>query len=206
MWLATATNTFWHSLAEAIRFGLPVPEGFVVRPDTTEEQIRSAYDELKIRTRTHFVSVRCSSHAVVNLIGPDQLIHTLRRFWSEAPDSVVLVQSMVPAAWCGRAQWHRKNLRIQANEGMMILDPDTYLFNTATGKCIRKSIQSRQRRMIRHVDGSSRTLERQDQRALLTPEQLKSVANLAEKAKGDITWVLDDQNRGWLISVNKRQP
>src|SRR5262245_59808924 len=118
MWLATATDTSWHSLAEAILLGLPVPEGFVVRPEATEEQIRSAYEELKIRTRTHFLAVRGASHAVLNLIGPDQLIHTLRRFWSEAPDSAVLVQSMVPAAWCGKAQWHRRNLRIKANQGM----------------------------------------------------------------------------------------
>lgn len=204
MWLATAMDTPWGSLAEAIRLGLPVPDGFVVGPQTAEGQIRDAYEELKIRTKTHFLAVRGPSHAVLNLIGPDQLIHTLRLFWSEAPDSVVLVQRMVPANWCGKAQWHRKNLRIKANEGMMILDPDTYLFSTANGKCIRKSIEPRQRKMIRHVDGTSRTVERQGERTLMTPEQLKSVADLAARAKADITWALDDQDRAWLISLNGR--
>lgn len=202
MWLATATDTPWRSLAEAIRLRLPVPEGFVVCRQTLENQIRDAYEELKIRTKTHFLAVRGPSHAVLNLIGPDQLVHTLRRFWSEAPDSVVLVQRMVPATWCGKAQWHRKNLRIKANEGMKILDPDTYLFSTVTGRCIRKSIEPSQRKMIRHVDGTSRTVERQGERTLLSPEQLKSVADLAVKANADITWALDDQDRAWLISLN----
>lgn len=202
MWLATATDTPWRSLAEAIGAGLPVPEGFVVCPQTSEQEIRDAYEELKMRTKTHFLAVRGPSHAVLNLIGPDPLVHTLRRLWSESPDTAVLIQRMVPATWCGKAQWHRKNLRIKANEGMMILDPDTYLFNTETGKCIRKSIEPKQRKMIRYVDGTPRTLERDGERMLLTADQLNKVAELAVRAKADITWALDDQHRVWLISVN----
>src|SRR3970282_486198 len=106
-----------------------VPEGFVVCPQTSEQDIRSTYEELKIRTKTHYVAVRGPSHAVLNVIGPDQLVHTLRRLWSESPGAVVLIQRMVPAAWSGKAQWHRKNLRIKANEGLMILDADTYWYS-----------------------------------------------------------------------------
>ena len=202
MWLTTATDTPWGPLAEATQAGLPVPDGFVVCPQTSEQQIRDAYEELKVRTKTHFLAVRGPSHAVLNLIGPDQLIHALRRFWSESPHAAVLIQRMVPAAWTGKAQWHRKNLRIKANEGLMILDPDTYLFNTETGKCTRKSIEPRQRKMLRYVDGTPRTVEREGERALLDEDQLKSVADLAVRAKADITWALDDQNRIWLISLN----
>jgi hypothetical protein len=200
MWLADAIDTPWHDLAEALHSGLPVPDGFVVCPKMSETEIRSLYEELKTRVKTHYVAVRGPSHAVLNVIGPDPLIHTLRRLWSESPDAPVLIQQMVPATWSGNAHWHRKNLRIKANEGMIILDPDTYLFSTETGKCIRKLIQPKQRKMLRFVDGTPRTVERHGERTLLTEDQLKSVADLAVRAQSDISWVLDDQDRPWLIT------
>jgi hypothetical protein len=181
--------------------GLPVPNGFIVSPLNPEDDIRAAYDELKVREKTHFLAVRGPSHAVLNVIGADQLIHTLRRLWPQSPDPVVLVQRMLPALWCGKAQWHRKNLRVKANEGMLILDPDTYLVNSETGKCIRKRLEPKQRKMIRHVDGSSKTVEREGGRAEMTDEQLKSVADLAVRVNTDMGWAIDDQNRIWLISV-----
>src|SRR5215813_366640 len=132
--------------------GLPVPAGFIVFRSTPEPDIRAAYEQLKIREKTHFLAVRGPSHAVLNVIGPDALIHTLRRFWTESPGAPILIQRMIPAIWCGKAQWHRNNLRIKANEGMMLLDPDTYLVNTTTGKCTRRVLEPKQRKMIRHVD------------------------------------------------------
>ena len=202
MWLATATDSPWRGLAEALNAGLPVPDGFVVCPHTSERETRDTYEELKTRTRVHFVAVRGPSHAALNLIGPDALIHTLRRFWSEAPGASILIQRMVPSAWCGKAQWHGQNLRIEANEGLMILDPDTYLFSTDEGKCVQKAIAPKQRKMIRYVDGTLRTVERDGERTPLTEDQLKSVADLAVRAKADITWAIDDQDRAWLISLN----
>ena len=183
--------------------GLPVPNGFIASRRNSEDDVRSAYEELKIREKTHFLAVRGSSHAVLNVIGPDQLIHTLRRLWSEAPEAAVLIQRMVPAAWCGKVQWHRKNLRVKSNEGMLILDPDTYLVNSLTGRCIRRTLERKQRKMIRHVDGSSRTVEREGERAEMTADQLKAVADLAVLAKRDIGWAMDDVDRVWLISVSE---
>ena len=124
-WLAEADGTLWETLACAMRAGLPVPNGFVVLPGTSEEKTREAYEELIVLEKTHFLAIRGPSHAVLNVIGPDQLIHTMRRLGTESPESSILVQRMVPAMWCGKAEWHRKNLRIRANEGMMLLDPDT---------------------------------------------------------------------------------
>ena len=184
-----------------MRAGLPVPAGFIVFTTTAEEEIRAAYEELKVRERTHFLAVRGVSHPVLNVIGSDALIHTLRRLRMESPDSAVLVQRMIPAMWCGKAQWHRKNLRIKANEGMMILDPDTYLVNSMTGKCTRRTLEPRQRKMIRHVDGSAKVVEREGERAPLTADQLKSVADLAVRLGRDIGWAIDDNERVWLISV-----
>jgi hypothetical protein len=203
-WLREADGTEWKSLACSLRKGFPVPNGFVAFAGTFEEEIREAYQEMIIREKTHFLAIRGRSHAVLNVIGPDQLIHTLRRFRSESPGAEVLVQRMVPAMWCGKAESHRKNLlRIRANEGILLLDPDTYLWNTATGKCTRRILEPRQRKMIRYVDGTTRTIEREGERTLMTVEQLKSVADLAARARGDITWVLDDQERVWLISAGK---
>jgi hypothetical protein len=183
--------------------GPPVPDGFLVFARTAEADIRTAYEELKIRTKTHFVAVRGPTHAVLNVIGPDQLIHTLRRFWAESPDSPLLIQRMVHAMWCGKAEWQEKNLRINANEGMMILDPDTYFFSTETGTCTQTTLEPKQRRMIRYVDGTTRTIERSGERVPMTLEQLQRIATLAESAQGDITWAIDDCDVLWLISVKE---
>src|SRR5215468_4869971 len=200
-WLADAVGTAWESLGTALQSGLRVPAGFIVSAATSEIRIREAYEELKIHEKTHFLAVRGTSHAVLNVIGPDALIHTLRRFWAEAPDSAILVQRMIHAMWCGKAHWHRKNLRIKANEGMMVLDPDTYLVNSATGKCIRRTIEPKQRKMIRHVDGSSKVVEREGERLPMPPEHLAKIAELASRVRSDIGWAIDDLDKIWLISV-----
>jgi len=196
MWLATATDTPWKSLAEGIALGLPIPEGFVVTRQTSEDEIRSAYEKLKARTRIHFLAVRGPSHAVLNIIGPDALIHALRRFWAESPDAAILVQRMIPSVWCGKTQ--QAGETITANEGLMILDPDTYVIEN--GAYVRKSIEPKQRKMLRYVDGTLRTVEHDGERTLLTDDQLRKVAALAVKSQTDITWVLDDQDREWIIS------
>src|SRR5213594_3347972 len=99
---------------------------------------------------------------------------------------------MVHAVWCGKAQWHRQNLRIKANEGMMILDPATYLFNTTGGTCTRQTHVQKQRRLIRYVDGSPRVVEREKGRTPMSTDHLKLVADLAARAKSDIGWAIDD--------------
>src|SRR5881628_1039907 len=200
-WLPDAQGTAWVALGIAKQAGLPVPAGFIVFASTREERIRSTYEELKIREKTHFVALRGVSHAVLNVLGPDQVMHTLRRLWMEAPESPVLIQRMVPAIWCGKAQWHRRNLRIKANEGMMILDPDTYLVNSITGKCTRRTLEPKQRKMIRNVDGTSKVVEREGERTSMPAEHLKKVADLAVRAGKDIGWAIDDNERVWLISI-----
>jgi hypothetical protein len=184
-----------------MRNGLPVPAGFIVFPTTVEDEIRAAYEQLKIRERTHFLAVRGASHPVLNVIGPDQLVHTVHRLCTESANSPLLIQRMIHALWCGKAQWHRRNLRINANEGMMLLDPDTYLVNSATGKCIRQTLQSKQRRMIRRVDGTAKIVQREGERTAMRAEDLKSIAELAVRASTDIGWAIDDNDRLWLISV-----
>jgi hypothetical protein len=182
--------------------GLPVPAGFFVWQETPEAEIRLAYEELKVREKTHFVAVRGSSHAVLNVIGPDTLIHTLRRMWSESPDAPVLVQRMIHSIWCGKAQWHRKNLRIKANEGMMVLDLDTYLVNSATAKCTRRTLEPKQRKMIRHVDGTAKVVAREGQREPMPAELLAKIAELAVRVGKDIGWAIDDLERVWLTTVS----
>jgi hypothetical protein len=201
MWLATAYDTPWRNLAEALARGLPVPEGFVVWPTTPESGIRATYEELKVRTHSHFVAVRGPSHSVLNVIGSDVLIHALRRLWSESEDAAVLIQQMVSATWCGTAQRDGNDLRIRANQGMMILDPDTYIFDAQNEMCLRRMIEPSQRKMIRYVDGTSRTVQRNEERPPMTDDQLKAVAALAVRADGIIKWALDDQDRPWLLSV-----
>jgi len=200
-WLPDARGTPWQALGISIVNGLPVPTGYIVLQSAPEEQIRAAYEELKSREKTHFVAIRGASHAVLNVFGPDALIHSLRRLLTESPDSPVLIQRLIPAIWCGKAHWHRKNLRIKANEGMMLLDPDTYLVNSATGKCIRRTIEPKQRKMIRHVDGSSKVVEREGERAPMPPEHLATIAELASRVGSDIGWAIDDLDKIWLISV-----
>jgi hypothetical protein len=208
-WLPDASQTVWTPLENAMRNGFPVPAGFIVFPPagiivfptTAENQIRAAYEQLKLRERTHFLAVRGASHPVLNIIGPDQLVHTARRLWTESPNSPLLIQRMIHALWCGKAQWHRRSLRINANEGMMLLDPDMYLLNSATGKCIRRTLQSKQRRMIRHVDGTAKIVQREGERTAMPEDYLKSIAELAVRAAKDIEWAIDDNDRLWLISV-----
>ncbi len=180
---------------------MPVPNGFVVFPGAGEDQVRVAYEELKIREKTHFAAVRGATHAVLNVIGPDPLIYAVRRFWPEAPDSPILVQRMVHSMWCGKAQWCRKSLRVKANEGMLLLDPDTYLLNGITGRCIRKSLEPRQRKMVRHVDGTAKTVGRDGERVPMPADQLGKIAGLARRAKADIGWALDDLDKVWLLSI-----
>src|SRR5207244_2519697 len=175
-WLPDGGGTAWETLGKEMCAGLPVPSGYLVFPSAREEDIRSAYEELKIREKTHFVAVRGSSHAVLNVINPDPLTHTIRRFRAESPDTAVLVQRMIPAIWCGKAQWHRKNLRIKVNEGMMLLDPDTYLVNSTTGKCTRRTLEPTQRKMIRHVDGCTEVVEREDERTHIPTAHLATDA------------------------------
>src|SRR5690242_6347490 len=109
--LPDASGTQWEALGIAVRSGLPVPGGFIVLPSTPEELTRAAYEELKISEKTHFLAVRARSHAALNIIGSDALINAVRRFGAEAAEAPVLVQRMIHSMWCGKAQWHRKNLR-----------------------------------------------------------------------------------------------
>jgi hypothetical protein len=200
-WLTDAEGEPWEPLAAAMRAGLPVAGAFIVSKCTPEEALRAAYEDLKVREKTHFVAVRGASHAVLNVIGPDALVHTVRRLWAESPDAPVLIQRMIHAVWCGKAHWYRKNLRIQANEGMLLLDPDTYVVNSTTGKCIRHSLEPKQRKMIRHVDGTARVVERQGERTPMPVEHLAKIAELAVRADTDIAWAIDDLEKLWLISV-----
>jgi hypothetical protein len=201
IWLPDAGDTVWGPLGNAMRKGLPVPAGFVVFVITPEEEIRRAYEDLKIHERTHFLAVRGASHPILSVIGPDRLIHTLRRLWTESPDSALLVQRLVHSVWCGKAEWQKKNLQINANEGMMVLDPDTYLVNSSAGRCIRRTLQPKQRKLIRHVDGSTKIVQREGERTPMTADQLKIIADLATRAGTNISWAIDDNDRAWLISI-----
>jgi hypothetical protein len=201
IWLPESNGTPWESLAAAMRNGLPVPAGYLAWRTTPERDIRSAYEDLKLREYTHFVAVRGPSHAVLNVIGPDALMHSLRRFWAESTDAPILIQRMVYALWCGKAHQDHQNLQIRANEGMLLLDPDTYLIDLATRECIGSSLQPTQRKMIRHVDGSAKVVERDDDRAPLPTKLLEKVAVMAGRAGSNIGWAIDDLDREWLLSV-----
>lgn len=200
-WLPAADGTDWEALAAAMRNGLPVPNGFIVTPSVPEPAIRDAYEELKLREKTHFVALRGVSHALLNVIGPDALIHAVRRLWAETPDSPVLIQRMVHAIWCGKAHWHRKNLRIKANEGMMVLDPDTYLVDSESGTVLRRSLEPKQRKMIRRVDGMARVVDREGERTPMPDSHLTAIAELAVRAESDIAWAIDDLEKVWLLSL-----
>jgi hypothetical protein len=175
--------------------GLPVPSGFIVFQTTPEAGVRAAYEELKIREKVHFVAVRGPTHAVLNVIGPDALVHTLRRFWTESPDAPVLVQRMIHSLWCGKAQWHGKDLTITANEGMLLLDPDTYVHGAAV-------LAPRQRKMIRHVDGTAKVIELEGHREPMPSALLTKITELATKVGTDIGWAVDDLEKVWLLSPN----
>src|SRR5262245_1601027 len=197
LWLRDVQSGHWSALGTALRAGLPVPGGFVASPDTPEKAIRQGYEDLKLHEFTHYVAVRSPSHALLDVIGADQLIHTLRRLRLELPGAEVLVQAMVNSAWCGTAAWEGKNLRIRAAEGLQCLDSDMYLFNTTTRKCTRRTLYQRPRKVFRAVDGTTRTMEIIGERRPLEPKYLEAIAQLAERAESDITWVLDDR-RVWL--------
>jgi hypothetical protein len=200
MWLPDAEGTVWTALGNALRTGLPVPAGFIVSRKTAEDQIRAAYEELKIRERTHFVAVRGATHPLLNIIDPDRLIHTLRRLSMESADASLLVQRMIHSTLCGRAESNEQNIKITANEGMMILDPDTYIVNS-DGNCVGQILQPKQRKMIRHVDGSGKVVQREGERTPMPADYLKRIAELAVRAATNIGWAIDDNERLWLISV-----
>ena len=162
-----------------------------------EANVRAAYEQLKIRERTHFVAVRGPTHAVLNVIGPDALVHTLRRLWSESPDAPVLVQRMIHSMWCGKAQWHGKNLTITANEGMMLLDPDTY----SNGSTV---LAARQRKMIRHVDGTAKIVERAGPREPIPAKLLGQITELATQVGSEIGWAIDDLEKVWLLAGTEK--
>lgn len=196
----------WSPLGDALRAGVPVPNGFVAGSGVPEESIRAAYETLKLRERTHFVAVRGPSNAILDTIGPDQLIYAMRRLWRESPGAILLVQRMVHSDWCGKAGWDGnaalRMLRVIANEGMLVLDPDTYVFNAATGECTETTLQQKQRKTIRRVDGLSTTIEVQSGRTALAANHLKQIAELAERVGSGIGWAIDDNSRLWLISIH----
>lgn len=199
-WLSDVDDGHWSRLGAAARLSLPVPRGFVATSRTPEENIRTAYDELKVREHTHYVAIRTPAHAVIEIIGNDAVIHVLGRVWSEVSAGEVLVQSMVNASWCGKAVWEGKNLRIRASEGLQCLDPDMYLLNASTGRCTRRTLYQRPRKVFRGVDGTTRTMEVLAERHPMNSADLESVLALAGKAETSITWALDDR-RVWLLSV-----
>lgn len=160
---------------------------------TPETDVRAAYEQLKIREKTHFVAVRGPTHAVLNVIGPDALIHTLRRLWSETPNAPILVQRMVHSMWCGKAQWHGRTLTISANEGMMLLDPDTYSNGVAV-------LAPKQRKMIRYVDGTAKIIEREGTREPIPAKLLEKITELATRIGSDIGWAIDDLEKIWLLA------
>ena len=201
-WLVEISGGPWSRLAEAQRAGLPVPNGFTATQNTAEGSIRSAYETLKQSEHTHFVAARgCSpSQTELDVLGPDRLILTMRRFWQESPETEILVQRMVHATWCGKAGREGKNLRIRANQGMRILDPDIYLLNTGTGKCTRRTLYQRPRKMFRWIDGTSKTEHIEGKRRPLETKFLQGVADLAGRAQADIAWALDDRGV-WLLNM-----
>jgi hypothetical protein len=198
-WLPDADDTAWKGLGDALRAGLPVPAGFVVCRATPEYEVRAAYEELKLREKTHFVAVRGSTHAVLNVIGPDALVHMLRRLWLETSDAPILVQRMIHSMWCGRTQQDGETLTIKVNEGMLLLDPDTYVVSGTSGQCIRQALEPRQRKMIRHVDGSARVVERTSPRTPMPAELLAKVAKLGP----DVGWAIDDLEKIWLLARDR---
>jgi len=195
-WLPDASGTVWEPLGRAMQAGLPVPAGFIVFRSTPEQEVRAAYEQMKIRERTHFVAVRGATHPLLNVIGPDPLIHTLRRLWAESPAAPVLVQRMVTSIWCGKAQGSGTHLKITANEGMLLLDPDTY----EDGHVV---LSPKQRRMIRHVDGTPKVVERDGGREPIPAELLAKIRELAGRASSNIGWAIDDLEKIWLLACEE---
>jgi hypothetical protein len=203
-WLRETEDGPWLALSNCLRKDLPVPNGFVVEPEAPEREVRDAYEILKQTERTHYVALRSPSHALLDVLGNDAVVHALRRLWTEASDAPILIQRMIHSEWCGKATRQEKNrlIRIKANEGMLILDPDSYVFNSATGKCTRRGLQKTQRKLVRSVDGAPQSLESHNRRSALDIDQLKRIAELTESAQASITWALDDRQI-WLISVTR---
>jgi hypothetical protein len=56
--------------------------------------------------------------------------------------------------------------------------------------------------MIRHVDGSAKVVEREEERTPMSDELLSKIAGLARQADTDIGWAIDDSDREWLLSVD----
>jgi hypothetical protein len=200
-WLPDAAGTPWQAFGEAMRSGFPVPGGYIAGPCTPEDEVRAAYERFIVLYKTHFVAVRGTTHAMLNVIGPDPLVHALRRLRGEASDQPVLVQRMIAAIWCGKANRHQNDLLIRANEGMVMLDPDTYIVDATTLRCSRRTIEPLQRKMIRHVDGSTKIVEREGPRTPMPEEYLAKISDLAMRAESDIGWAIDDVEKLWLTST-----
>ena len=198
-WLREVREGLWTKLGTAMDAGLPVPCGFVATPRSSERNIRDAYEELKVREHTHYVAVRTSAKALIDVIGSDALMHALRAIWTETAGEEVLIQSMVNGLWCGKAVWEAKNLRIRAAAGLLALDPDMYLFNTLNHKCSRRTLYQRPRKVFRGVDGTTRTMEVNGERRALEWKYMELISELATRAGSNITWVLDDR-RAWLLN------
>ena len=85
---------------------------------------------------------------------------------------------------------------------MLLFDPDTYLVS-ATGKRLRRTLEAKQRKMIRHVDGASKVVTREGEREPLPAESLAKIVDLATRVKGDIGWAIDDSGKVWLLSISQ---
>jgi hypothetical protein len=61
-------------------------------------------------------------------------------------------------------------------------------------------LEPKQRKMIRHVDGSTKVVEREGERTPIPAELLAKVAELAVRPNADIGWAIDDLDKVWLVS------
>ena len=199
-WLRDLQDGPWSGIADAMRKGIPVPDGFVVRPETPEREIRDAYEELKTKEHTHYVAVRGGIRAQLDVIGPDRLIHSLRESWNESPGGERLIQAMINAAWSGNARRDHKGLRISAAEGLLCLDPDVYLMQGSSAKTRKRTLYQQPRKVFRGVDGRTRTMEIIGERKPLESKYLEAIQELAERVGTDITWKLDDRGI-WLVGT-----
>jgi hypothetical protein len=180
--------------------GAPVPDGFVVEPGMAENDVRTAYEELKMRQFTHFVAVRGPENAVLDVVGTDPVIYKLRGMRSEWPKAPILIQTMVNGNWCGQATWEGTNLIVRASEGLRNLDPDIYVFDTVTNECENCTMHSHPRKVFRAVDGRTRTMELTGERQPLDGASLQAIAEIAKNSPTGISWALDHRG-AWLISV-----
>jgi hypothetical protein len=200
LWLGKVQEGPWAALGQAIRAGAPVPDGFIVEPNTPESEVRTAYDELKLRQFTHFVAMRGPQNAALDVVGTDPVIYKLRAMRSEWPEAPILIQAMVNGNWCGQATWEGTNLVVRASEGLRNLDPDIYVFDTVTNECESRTIHPHPRKVFRAIDGRTRTMEVAGERQPLDIGSLKAIAEVAKNSPGGISWCLDDRG-AWVISV-----